>query len=457
MRLIQNSGHDRVLDVLNSLLTAGCSVDISTHELSVFAFAELQELLEAAAVCRLVVSDPATHDLALLGSDADRPRRNQLLARSFAIRCSRWVDVGVRVQKAPAVLPQSTIVVNSPSGGGRAALMGSCPLTTAGLGLTPGNQFGLIQYAESPEEAKPLSMWFTQLWEGTRNGNEAKDRLLARLRELTDHRAAETVYHLALHHLFHQYGDELDEERIVKTATGIKNTTIWKKLFRFQRDGAIGAIDKLERFGGCIIADSVGLGKTFEALAVVKYYELRNDRVLVLCPKRLRDNWTLYKANDRRNVLAGDRFHYDVLNHTDLSRDGGMSGDIDLANVNWGNYDLVVIDESHNFRNDDAFKDRETRYQYLMNKVIKQGVRTKVLMLSATPVNNRFNDLKNQLALAYEGEPEALSAKLKAIRAKRRECKQLEAKLRKETQFNRKVEINAQLRHSQAALAELEG
>src|SRR3546814_498372 len=174
-------------------------------------------------------------------------------------------------------------------------------------------------------------------------------------------------------------------------------------LFKFQRDGVVGAIDKLERIGGCIIADSVGLGKTFEALAVIKYYELRNDRVLVLCPKRLRDNWTLYKANDRRNVLAGDRFNYDVLNHTDLSRDGGLSGDIDLGHVNWGNYDLVVIDESHNFRNKATHKDRDTRYDHLMKRIIKAGVKTKVLMLSATPVNNRLADLKNQIAFMTEG------------------------------------------------------
>jgi hypothetical protein len=170
----------------------------------------------------------------------------------------------------------------------------------------------------------------------------------------------------------------------------------------------VGAIDKLERLGGCIIADSVGLGKTFEALAIIKYYELRNDRVLVLVPKRLRDNWTLYKANDRRNFLAPDRFNYDVLNHTDLSRDGGKSGDIDLSHVNWGNYDLVVIDESHNFRNKATHKDRETRYDRLMRRIIKEGVKTRVLMLSATPVNNRLADLKNQIAFVTEGDDTAL-------------------------------------------------
>ncbi len=184
---------------------------------------------------------------------------------------------------------------------------------------------------------------------------------------------------------------------------------VWKKLFKFQRDGVVGAIDKLARFGGCIIADSVGLGKTFEALAIIKYHELRNDRVLVLAPKRLRDNWTLYKANDQRNVLAADRFNYDVLNHTDLSRDGGHSGDIDLSYVNWGNYDLVVIDESHNFRNKASNKGKESRYDRLMRKIIQEGVKTRVLMLSATPVNNRLADLKNQIAFITEGDDTALA------------------------------------------------
>ncbi len=215
---------------------------------------------------------------------------------------------------------------------------------------------------------------------------------------------------MTLFHLFKNLGDELDEDKIVKSATGIRNTIVWRKLFKFQRDGAVGAIDKLERHGGCIIADSVGLGKTFEALAIIKYYELRNDRVLVLCPKRLRDNWTLYRSNDRRNILAADRLNYDVLNHTDLSRDGGISGDIDLTHVNWGNYDLVIIDESHNFRNKKTpRKDGETRYDRLMRRIIQQGVRTRVLMLSATPVNNRLADLKNQIAFVTEGDETALA------------------------------------------------
>ena len=267
----------------------------------------------------------------------------------------------------------------------------------------------LIQASETPKEAEIAGQWFEGQWACLPGDSGAKSRVLKALDDIASHRDPYLVYSLVLHRLFATRGEELDEEQVVKSATGIRNTVVWKKLYKFQRDGVVGAIDKLNRFGGCIIADSVGLGKTFEALAIIKYHELRNDRVLVLCPKRLRDNWTLYKANDRRNFLASDRFNYDVLNHTDLSRDGGLSGDIDLAYVNWGNYDLVVIDESHNFRNKRTpQKGGETRYDRLMRKIIREGVKTRVLMLTATPVNNRIADLRNQIVFATEGDDAAL-------------------------------------------------
>ncbi|VTU24989.1 ATP-dependent helicase HepA [Variovorax sp. SRS16] len=254
-----------------------------------------------------------------------------------------------------------------------------------------------------------LAKWFDAQWAALAAQPEAHKALIEQLDVLARPRDPMSVYANVLYHLFQADSQDMDEDRIVKAATGIRDTVVWKKLYKFQRDGVVGAIDKLERYGGCIIADSVGLGKTFEALAVIKYHELRNDRVLVLCPKRLRDNWTLYKANDQRNILASDRLNYDVLNHTDLSRDGGLSGDIDLTHVNWGNYDLVVIDESHNFRNKKAPKQgAETRYDRLMRKIIREGVKTRVLMLSATPVNNRLADLKNQIAFVTEGDDTAL-------------------------------------------------
>ena len=294
--------------------------------------------------------------------------------------------------------------------------MGSFAFSTSGLGLTPGNPLSLIQASESPSEAAILSQWFDMQWLSlNRDGNSIsasddndRDAMIAALKSIGEHRDPSTVYSLILHSLFRDSEGEMDEERIVKSATGIRNTVVWKKLFKFQRDGVVGAIDKLNRFGGCIIADSVGLGKTFEALAIIKYHELRNDRVLVLAPKRLRDNWTLYQTNDKRNILAADRFNYDVLNHTDLSRDRGSSGDIDLSHINWGNYDLVVIDESHNFRNKITHKGRESRYNRLMRRIIKEGVKTRVLMLSATPVNNRLSDLRNQIAFVTEGDDTAL-------------------------------------------------
>ncbi len=217
------------------------------------------------------------------------------------------------------------------------------------------------------------------------------------------------IYFMTLYNVFHDYLDELTEDKIVKSKTGFKETHIWNKLYKFQKDGVMGAIDKIEKYNGCIIADSVGLGKTFTALAIIKYYELRNDRVLVLAPKKLRENWTIYTQNDKRNIFVEDRFNFNVLNHTDLSRISGKSGDIDLATINWSNYDLVVIDESHNFRNNPPVKGRMTRYERLMNDIIKAGVKTKVLMLSATPVNNRMNDIKNQIAFITEGNNSAFS------------------------------------------------
>ncbi len=406
MKLIKNTGNDRVMDALRPSLTPTAKLDIATPALSVFAFAEFAAQFQALSACRLVLPDSQT-DLQLLGSAADRPFRNQLTARWLARQCADWIASRAEVRSAKSPLPQSSLIATDSDAGLNRAITGHCPFTTDGLGLTPGNQFSLIQCSETPDECATLQAWFSALWESLPVSPTAKQDLLAQLSNITEHKSPSLVYYLVLYHLFKDLGEQFDEERIVKSATGIRNTVVWKKLFKFQRDGVVGAIDKLERFGGCIIADSVGLGKTFEALAIIKYYELRNDRVLVLVPKRLRDNWTIYKANDRRNVLAADRLHYDVLNHTDLSRNGGLSGDIDLSHINWGNYDLVVIDESHNFRNKSSHKDRETRYDRLMRRIIKEGVKTRVLMLSATPVNNRLADLKNQISFVTEGNDTA--------------------------------------------------
>jgi len=408
MKLIKNTGNDRVIDELRTCLVPRSNLDFASSAFSLLAYAELRSLFEKLERCRLVI--PVTEDvnLGLLGSESDRPFRNHLQTRWLARNCSEWIQKKAEVRGAPTFLPQSTIIAGGPDAANQTIITGNCPFTTDGLGLTPGNQFSLIQCAEGPEESAMLGSWFTALWNSLPDTSDAKSALIASLQDLASHRDPFTIYALILHHLFKDRGEELDEDQIVKSATGIRNTIVWKKLFRFQRDGVVGAIDKLNRFGGCIIADSVGLGKTFEALAIIKYHELRNDRVLVLCPKRLRDNWTIYKANDRRNILAADRFNYDVLNHTDLSRDGGSSGDIDLTHVNWGNYDLVVIDESHNFRNKSTHKGKESRYDRLMRKIIKEGVRTRVLMLSATPVNNRLADLRNQIAFATEGDDTAL-------------------------------------------------
>jgi SNF2 family DNA or RNA helicase len=252
---------------------------------------------------------------------------------------------------------------------------------------------------------------FDQIWSDPSKLDDVTTRVCDHIASVYQENSPERIYFLMLYNIFNEFLEDLTEDVLPNDRTGYQDTLVWQKLFNFQRDAATGIINKLETFNGCILADSVGLGKTFTALAVIKYYELRNRSVLVLCPKKLADNWLTYNRNLKTNIFAKDRFNYDVLCHTDLQRTTGESFGMPLNRVNWGNYDLVVIDESQNFRNNDTYKDKETRYQKLMNSVIKQGVKTKVLMLSATPVNNRFNDLRNQLALAYEGNAAQLGGK----------------------------------------------
>ena len=409
MKLIGNSGNDRVVDALRMTLPMAGRLDVASPEFSLFAFAEIRHLFNGAATCRMVLPSAENCEIHLLGGECDRSFRNHLGIRALARECSDWIKEKVEIRNVEGPLPQAALIATDGKTGECRAMTGNCGFSTTGFGLTPGNPCSLIQCSESAAEGRLLGTWFAGLWARLPSSAQANQVLLDRLKGLIEHKAPSRVYYLTLYHLFKDLGEELDEERIVKSATGIRNTVVWRKLFKFQRDGVIGALDKLQRLGGCIIADSVGLGKTFEALAIIKYYELRNERVLVLVPKRLRDNWTLYKANDKRNFLAGDRFHYDVLNHTDLSRDSGTSGDIDLAHVNWGNYDLVVIDESHNFRNKATHREHESRYDLLMRRIIKEGVKTRVLMLTATPVNNRLADLKNQIAFVSEGNDTALA------------------------------------------------
>ena len=432
MKIIRNSGAERVVDLIRPKVVSGARLDLVSSSLSLFAFEELIQELGQVSQARLLFPKEDA-DLTPLGSENDRLARNQLRTRWLAGRLADWISTKADVRRAMGDVPQGAAITRDPQGLPTQTVLGSLAFSTAGLGTTPGNPLSLIQASESAEEAGLLSQWFDLQWNSLQSQPEARDRLIKTFKSLAEHRDPASIYAVVLNQIFGGEGNQLDEDRIVKSATGIRNTVIWKKLFKFQRDGVVGAIDKLDRFGGCIIADSVGLGKTFEALAVIKYHELRNDRVLVLCPKRLRDNWTLYRSNDRRNILAADRFNYDVLNHTDLSRDGGLSGDINLAHVNWGNYDLVVIDESHNFRNKSTHKDRESRYHRLMRRIIREGVKTRVLMLSATPVNNRLADLRNQIAFATEGDDLALvDHGITSIEATTRKA---------QTQFNRWLDL----------------
>ncbi len=407
MELINARQPEQLLKAIRAAATEAPEMALVTPDISLFAFDRIIHEILDLEKARLVVPGD-TDALNLLGGNADRIFRNRLQNHWLAEKMAKWLTDCAELRETTAGIPQGTLVLAEQDHKARFGLLGAFSLTNDGLGITPGNPLGLVQTTSTPQEAEQLAAWFEQQWQSLPATTLQSTALMNALSAITVNQSPYTLYALILQHLFEDREGALDEESVVKSATGIHQTAVWQKLYKFQKDAVVGAIDKLNRLGGCIIADSVGLGKTFEALAVIKYHELRNDRVLVLAPKRLRDNWTLYRANDKRNPLVADRFNYDVLNHTDLSRERGLSGDIDLEHINWGNYDLVVIDESHNFRNKITYKDRESRYDRLMRRIIREGVKTRVLMLSATPVNNRLADLKSQIAFITEGQDDTL-------------------------------------------------
>lgn len=379
-------------------------LDVLSDSFSIFVFDALRQDL-AKLPTRLLLRSGTLEELPLNGLDDEHLLRARLdqhrIAREFLI----WAEQCLEVRSLNRRSRDSWVVVE----GQEPYAIHGAGLEAEGLGLVASSSLLFPRELRDEGQVAELALNFERVWNEPASSKSSQEAFMDTAHKLARDNAPESVYLRILTCLFSDFVDEAGKETADRGRTGFFNTVVWSKLYKFQRDGALGAIEKLDRHNGCILADSVGLGKTFEALAVIKYYELRNDRVLVLAPKRLRENWTLYRANDARNPLVGDRFNYDVLNHTDLSRYGGTSGDIDLSHVNWGNYDLIVIDESHNFRNNPQIKERTTRYERLMNEVFKAGVKTKVLMLSATPVNTRLADLKNQVLFATEGDDSGLS------------------------------------------------
>lgn len=434
MELIDNIS--RLLgDDLKTTLKPKSKLKIAASCFSMYAFEALKAELEKIDELQFIFTSPTftasevtdklkkerkefhipklDRERSLYGSEFEIQLRNKLTQRAIAKECADWMRRKAQFKsnrtKAPmqpfaCVQTQSSDVAYMPLHG----------FTAVDLGYQQGNAVSnFVNKMDEPIFTGQYLTLFDQIWSDPEKLEDVTTQICEHIASVYQENAPESIYFLMLYNIFNEFLDEIDEDVLPNDRTGYQETLIWNKLFNYQKDAATGIINKLETYSGCILADSVGLGKTFTALAVVKYYELRNKSVLVLCPKKLADNWLNYNRNLKTNIFAKDRFNYDVLCHTDLSRTSGESFGTPLNRINWGNYDLVVIDESHNFRNNDAYKDKETRYQKLMKKVIQEGVKTKVLMLSATPVNNRFADLRNQLALAYEGDSEILSKKLK--------------------------------------------
>lgn len=416
-------------DDLSLEIEKGSKLSIAAASFSIYAFDELKKELMDIDEFQFIFTSPAflqkesqkekrefyipknNMEKDLYGSEFEVKLRNELTQKAIAKECADWIkEKAIFKSNATGLNMQGFINVDETS------YTQINNFTTVDLGCEKGNNaYYMINKVSKPTSENYLKL-FDELWNNKSKLEEVTDKVIENISNVYNENSPSYLYFITLYNVFKEFLEDISEDDLPNEATGFKDSKIWNMLYNFQEDATLSIINKLEKYNGCILADSVGLGKTFTALAVIKYYENRNKSVLVLCPKKLANNWNTYKDNYINNPIAADRMNYDVLFHTDLSRESGQSNGLDLNRINWGNYDLLVIDESHNFRNGGKIsgdEEKENRYLRLLNKVIRKGVKTKVLMLSATPVNNRFVDLKNQLALAYEGETELLNNKLK--------------------------------------------
>src|SRR5690625_1531456 len=421
-------------DDLKQILQPGAKLQVAASCFSIYAYAALKEELENIEALDFIFTSPTfipeqatdkfkrqqrefyipqlNRENSLYGSEFEIQLRNQLTQRAIAKECADWIrnKVTFKSNKTQSAMQGFAHVSSAEQAALYTPLQG---FTAVDLGYQKGDAVSnFIHRTDDPTFARQYLQLFNSIWEDKNRVDDVTQLVTQHIESVYQENSPEQIYFILLYNIFKDFLQDVDEDVLPNELTGYKDSLIWQKLYNFQKDAAVGIINKLETYNGCILADSVGLGKTFTALAVMKYYQERNKSILVLVPKKLADNWLTNNRNLTTNIFAGERVNYDVLCHTDLNRTSGESFGTPLKQVNWCNYDLVVIDESHNFRNNDTYKDRVTRYQILMNKVIRAGVKTKVLMLSATPVNNRFTDLRNQLALAYDGESKELQKKL---------------------------------------------
>lgn len=420
-----------VRDDMADTIKKGSKVSVAAACFSMYAYKELKKQLEGVENFRFIFTSPTfttekaskekrefyiprlNRESSLYGTEFEIKLRNEMTQKSIAKECADWIRrKAVFKSNITGENMQGFMTVDSSAE--QVAYMPMAGFTTVDIGCERGNNsYNMTNRMEAPFSTQYMQL-FETIWNDRSKMQDVTDVVIENISSAYNENSPEFIYFMTLHHVFSEFLDDISEDVLPNEATGFKESKIWNLLYDFQRDAVLAIINKLEKYNGCILADSVGLGKTFTALAVVKYYENRNKSVLVLCPKKLAENWNTYKGNYVNNPIVADRLRYDVLFHTDLSRTGGISNGIDLDRLNWGNYDLVVIDESRNFRNGSGThaNTTENRYVKLMEKVICTGVKTKVLMLSATPVNNRFVDLRNQLAIAYEGDSEQIDSKL---------------------------------------------
>lgn len=302
-------------------------------------------------------------------------------------------------------------------------ISGSSNLTEAGIGLKTTNNVELnIGSFGSDPQYNELIKWFDSLWarpqahdyktvldgNGGVNRVPFKQYLIDEIKKIFTEYSPKQLYYKVLFELF---GNELllekDNPEFNRQIGRLENTVVYNSLYEFQQKGVLSLIKMLQKLNGAILADAVGLGKTWTALAVMKFYQLQGREVILICPKKLQYNWRIYQKN-QNSKFEKDQFEYFLRFHTDLS-DDLMDKYHDRADKMFLNEKpkLFVIDESHNLRNN-----KSKRYKFLVDQILSKNEDVKVLMLSATPINNSLMDIRNQFKLIVGGNAKGFADSL---------------------------------------------
>jgi len=429
--ILDNEKHLKVHEWIVKYTEEG-TIDIVTGYFTVGALAYLsQQVNQKIAKFRLVLGD-----IVNLDQVDDRPLDllNENITIEAALNLSRLAQEAVDFLKQDKVKAK-TLEPNfchakcylfEPSkkdDRNKYFISGSSNLTEAGIGKKQTNNLELnIAETGNNSQYKELVEWFESLWnnpqahkektilakDGTSKKIDFKQYLIEAIAKIFIEYSPRDIYFKILFELFGNQILEIENDPEFNRQIGrLENTAIFRSLYKFQEKGVLSLIRMLQKYDGAILADAVGLGKTWSALAVMKFFQMQGREVILLCPKKLENNWRRYKE-DQASKFEVDKLKFFMRFHTDMNN-SRLESYNDRADKFFRDDKpkLIVIDESHNLRNHKA-----NRYKFLVEQILQKNQDVKVLLISATPINNSLNDVRNQFKLMVQGNVHGYETKL---------------------------------------------